>query len=200
MKPLHKLEDLSPDPQNPNEGTLRGAQLLERSIESHGAGRPILVDRNGFAIAGNKTLEAAVDHGFDAKVVDTDGRELIVVQRLDLDLTDPKTRELAYLDNRVSEVGLKWNPNQLENDLARGIELGGMFSADEREDILKFLDQAEVKTKIRFDNPAQAAQFDKFVAHIDEHFIGDTFGAKLTQWVLQQLAEIDPVFSPGEPQ
>lgn len=200
MKAIEKLEDCSFDAQNPNEGTLRGSQLLERSMETHGAGRPIVVDRNGVAVAGNKTLESAVEHGLKAMVVDTDGHELVVVQRVDLDLRDNKTRELAYLDNRVSEVGLKWNPTQLEDDLARGIELGGMFSADEREEILKFLDQAEVRTRFKFDTVDQMRQFEQLVAHIEQHFLGDTFGAKLTQWVLQQLADIDPVFSPGATQ
>lgn len=196
MKTIEKLEDCTPDPQNPNEGTLRGSQLLERSLEAHGAGRSIVVDRNGVVIAGNKTLESAVEHGLAARVVTTDGTRLVVVQRLDLDLADPKTRELAYLDNRVSEVGLRWKPEQLEADLAKGIELGGMFNEEEREELLRLLDQAEVTTNFHFDDEAQYQQFLALIEHVKQHYPGpSTLGAKLTQWVLQQLATIDPAFS-----
>lgn len=196
MKIIEKLEDCTPDPQNANEGTLRGSQLLERSLERHGAGRSIVVDKNGVVLAGSKTLEAGVERGLDVIVVQSNGHKLVVVQRIDLDLTDTKTRELAYLDNRASEVGLKWSPTQLEADLARGIELGGMFTDDEREELLKLLDQAEVTTKFHFDDMAQYEQFQKLIGLIQQTYPGPTsFGAKLTQWVLQQLAAIDPMFS-----
>jgi hypothetical protein len=194
MKDIAKLEDLTPDQFNANEGTLRGAQLLGRSLEQHGAARPIVVDRNGIVAAGNKALEAAVERGLSARVVQTNGRTLVVVQRMDLDLSDPKTRELAYLDNRASEVGLKWSPTQLEADLARGIELGNMFTDDEREDLLRMLDQAEVTTKFHFDTMEQLAQFLVLVEHVTQHYAGETFGAKLTQWSLEQLASLDPMF------
>ena len=136
------------------------------------------------------------DDGFILRLIVSDGKKLVVVQRVDLDLNDPKTRELAYLDNRVSEVGLKWSPTQLEADLAMGIELGGMFNDDEREELLRLLDQAEVTTNFHFDDDTQYNQFQQFVSLVEQRYPGSSsFGAKLTQWVLQQLAAIDPAFS-----
>lgn len=195
MKDITKLEDLTPDQRNANEGTLRGSQLMERSLEQHGAARSILVDKNGVVVAGNKALEHAVERGLGVRVVESNGQKLVVVQRVDLDLQDPKTRELAYLDNRVAELGLKWNPEQLEADLARGIELGSMFTDDEREEILRLLDQSEVRTVLRFDDDAQYEQFLQFAIYVEQNFAGATFGAKLTQWVLQELSVLDPLFS-----
>ena len=57
------------------------------------------MDRNGKVIAGNKTLESAADIVLsDAIVVPTDGKQLVVVQRVDVDLDTPAGRELAIAD------------------------------------------------------------------------------------------------------
>jgi len=107
-----KLSELIPDQHNANKGTKRGAAQLETSLRKYGAGRSILVDRNGRIIAGNKTVENAAAIGLDdVVIVETDGTKLVAVKRVDLDLTDDSTcaRELAYADNRVAEVGLESN-------------------------------------------------------------------------------------------
>ena len=41
------IEDLTPDAHNFNQGTDEGRQLMQRSLSELGAGRSILVDRNG---------------------------------------------------------------------------------------------------------------------------------------------------------
>ena len=127
-----KLSDLTPDPNNANRGTERGADMVRRSLEKLGAGRSVLVDKNGVLIAGNKSAQAAVDIGLqDAIIIPTDGTKLVVVQRTDLDLaTDAKAKELAIADNRASEVGLEWDTGVLE-DLAQDIELADWFTEDE---------------------------------------------------------------------
>jgi len=200
VKLLDRLEDVTPDPENANDGTLRGQQLLERSLEGHGAARSILVDRNGVCISGNKTLEAAVDHGMGVTVVETDGETLVVVQRTDLDLNDPKTRELVYLDNRSAELGLKWNPEQLERDLSRGIELGGMFTSDETEGILQHLNESEVRTRVHFDTLAQYHQFLHLVALVEKTVAGEHFGVKFHHWLGEQIAKLDPAYELTEAQ
>src|SRR5579859_6091797 len=122
------LAYLQPDPNNANKGTPRGRGLLEHSLRQYGAGRSILTDKNGVVIAGNKTLETAADIGLPVKVVETDGTELVVVQRTDLDLTrDKAARELAYADNRVAEVDLDWDAEQLAEDRAAGVDLDSFF-------------------------------------------------------------------------
>lgn len=121
---IKALADLQPDPKNANRGTERGVGMLEQSLRTYGAGRSILCDRNGVVIAGNKTLERAADIGMDVEVVQSDGTRLVVVQRTDLDLAEGgAARELAYADNRASEIGLDWDPAILAADLAAGIDL-----------------------------------------------------------------------------
>src|SRR3990167_5216556 len=87
-----KISDLTLDTRNANTGTERGLAMLETSLRKRGAGRSVLLDRHGRAIAGNKTIEKAIDIGFeDVIIVKTDGTKLVAVQREDLDLDDPAT-------------------------------------------------------------------------------------------------------------
>jgi len=114
MKSIEVIADLTPDPRNANKGTERGLRVLDDSLRQYGAGRSILADKHGVVIAGNKTLERAAELGLPVRTVQTDGRELVVVQRTDLDLaTDKTAKELALADNRSSEVGLAWDAGVL---------------------------------------------------------------------------------------
>jgi hypothetical protein len=137
-----KLTDFVPDDKNANLGTERGRYMLETSLERVGAGRGIVVDKNGKVIAGNKTQEVALAQGIeDAIVVETDGQQLVITKRTDLDLDDPDpnslARQYAYLDNRSSEVGLEWNPAQIQLDLGAGFDFSAMFRDFEIELILE---------------------------------------------------------------
>ena len=110
-----KLEDsgLKTDLHNANLGTQRGRGLLEKSLRKLGAGRSVLADRDGNIIAGNKTIEGAAEIGLPVRIIETDGKELVVVKRMDLDLyseTDKRGRKLAYADNKISELDLAWSP------------------------------------------------------------------------------------------
>lgn len=125
-------KDFTDDPSNANKGTVRGRGMLAKSIGDVGAGRSLVVDRNGLVVAGNKTREALNEAGMkDAIVVETDGQRPVIVKRMDWDLTDRKSpaRRYAYLDNRVAEVDLEWDQAQLAKDLASGeIDMTGLFS------------------------------------------------------------------------
>ena len=137
VKQLSSIEDITPDLRNANEGTERGLYMVEHSLSQYGAGRSILTDREGRVIAGNKTLQAAADLGIPVRVVETDGRELVVVQRTDLDLMsdDQRARLLAYADNRASEVGLVWDAEEIALDLADGLDLSDLFRDDELDEL-----------------------------------------------------------------
>ena len=137
-KTLTQLSDLTPDTQNANKGTERGRYMVEASLAETGAGRSIVADKDGRIIAGNKTLEAWAGMGGAVKIVETDGQELVVVQRTDLDLSDPKgkARKLAYYDNRAGQVGLEWDAEQLLADVNAGVDLAAMFKADEIAELL----------------------------------------------------------------
>ncbi len=130
-KKIDRLEDLIPDRRNANKGTPRGRGMVEGSLRKYGAGRSILADRNGQVIAGNKTLEAAAEIGLPIRVIETNGHELVVVQRTDLDLDeDASARELAIADNRSSEAGLEWDTDVL-TELAQEVDLKAFWADDE---------------------------------------------------------------------
>jgi hypothetical protein len=130
--------DYKPDPNNANKGTERGVYMLEKSLEETGLGRSIVVDKNGVVIAGNKTLQAAIDAGLiEVKEVETDGKQLVVVRRTDLDLSeDERARKLAYFDNRAGQVGLDWDSEQLLADIEAGLDLESLFFDWELDNLL----------------------------------------------------------------
>lgn len=135
---VKSITHLEPDTRNANKGTQRGRGMVEASLREVGAGRSIVADKDGRVIAGNKTLEAAIDIGLPIEIVHTDGTKLIVVQRDDLDLSDDTgpARKLAYYDNRTSEVGLDWDVEQLLADAQAGLDLQGLFEQNELDAML----------------------------------------------------------------
>ena len=116
-----KLADYTPDPENANAGSERGQQMIEDSFRNYGAGRSALADKHGNLIAGNKSVEAAGAAGIEDVIeVRTNGKQMVVVVREDLDLMseqDHKARALAYMDNRSSQISLTWSAAQLLADM-----------------------------------------------------------------------------------
>jgi hypothetical protein len=145
-KQITRIEDLTPDPRNANRGTERGAVQLENSLRDYGAGRSILVDKHGVVIAGNKTLEQAAAIGMEVQTVCTDGHKLVVVQREDLDLdADPRARELAIADNRVAQIDLDWDVDELKRELDDGVDLTKFWRDDELAEMTAEHEQAKLK-------------------------------------------------------
>ena len=137
MADKRKLSDLVPDHANANKGTERGRYALEASLRQYGAGRSILLDKNGRIIAGNKTAEVAADIGLeDVVIVQTDGKQIVAVQRTDLDIDSAEGRGLAYSDNRTGQLDLEWNSEQILADLNAGVDLSGLFFDFELDRIL----------------------------------------------------------------
>jgi len=140
-----KIDQLKLDTKNANRGTDRGRAMVEASLREVGAGRSILVDKDGRVIAGNKTLSAAADIGLEIQTVESDGSKLIVVQRTDLDLSDDTgaARRLAFLDNRASETGLAWDAEQILASMNDGLSFDGIFDQAELDALLAGLVEAE---------------------------------------------------------
>ena len=132
---IKNIADLKPDKKNANKGTQRGRGMVEASLRETGAGRSIVVDKDGRVIAGNKTLEAWADiaNTDDVVIVPTDGSKLVVVQRQDLDLNDDTgmARKLAFYDNRAGEVGLEWGADELLASMRNGLDLSAFWHQDE---------------------------------------------------------------------
>ena len=117
-KDIKTLADLTPDGDNFNKHTEFGTKLLEDSLRKFGAGRSILVDKDGNIIAGNGVVETAAGIGMDdVVVVQTDGTKLVVVQRTDLELDTPQGRELALADNMTALKGIDLDLDKVRESL-----------------------------------------------------------------------------------
>ncbi len=155
------MDDLKFDNHNANKGTERGKKLLDQSITELGAGRSILVDKSGNVIAGNKTLAAAKKAGLKVRIIPTQRDELVVVQREDLDLEDSngEARRLAYLDNRVAELDLEWDAEQIALDAAAGMDLNQLgFDESELLLIIGEQEEQEVDAEPEFDKADELRQ------------------------------------------
>lgn len=100
---------------------------MQKSLTELGAGRSILIDKDGHIIAGNKTQKAAIAAGIQkVRVIESDGSELIAVKRTDLSIDSKKGRELALADNVTTQVNLAWDAVELDTIAAQeGIDLDG---------------------------------------------------------------------------
>ena len=131
-KEIKKISDLIPDGHNYNKGTEFGAALIEKSIRTLGAGRSILLDKKGRVIAGNKTLEGIVQAGFDDEdiiVVKTNGKQIVAVQRTDLDLDTKRGKEMALADNATGKANLAWDYEAMKDDFSGAeLEEWGVFN------------------------------------------------------------------------
>jgi hypothetical protein len=139
LKAIRTLADLTPDAHNANKHTQRGGGFAAQSVEECGLGRSIVVDKNGKIIGGNQVAETSAELGMeDVIVVPSNGTRLVVVQRTDLDLdsaTDQRARRLALWDNRVGEVNLSWDTEELTR-LATDLDLSQFWTADEMHEMM----------------------------------------------------------------
>ena len=81
----------------------RNKDLIRKSLNECGAGRSIVIDNDNEIIAGNGIYEQAKELGIKTKIIETDGSELVVVKRTDLNREDEKRRKLAIMDNSTSD-------------------------------------------------------------------------------------------------
>lgn len=139
VKKIDGIEDLTPDPNNINEGSERGTYMIERSLERLGAGRSIVVSADGVVIAGNKTLEGWENVSGAIKVIQTDGTELIVVQRTDIDSGDDRFTQLAVADNRTSQVSYTPDASKLL-DAVKRVDLKDFFTEAEVSNLQRMAD------------------------------------------------------------
>jgi DNA modification methylase len=127
MEQTIDIQELVQDQHNFNKGTAEGEKLMQKSLTELGAGRSILIDKDGNIIAGNKTQKAAIAAGIQkVRVIESDGSELIAVKRTDLSIDSKKGRELALADNVTTQVNLAWDAVELDTIAAQeGIDLDG---------------------------------------------------------------------------
>ena len=101
-------EGATPDPNNINKHTQRGGALLENSLRKRGAFRSIASAGKGVStpvvMAGNYTLEKAIDAGFTEIVnVHVTGNQIVNVVRDDLDPNSAEAIALGLEDNEIGK-------------------------------------------------------------------------------------------------
>lgn len=115
-----KIEDLIQDDRNFNKGTRRGEVLMRRSLQTFGAGRSVLVDKNNRLIAGNKTQEQAMFSGIKkVLLVESDKDTLVAVKRNDIDLDTKEGREFALADNATARANIDLEYSKMRDELTK---------------------------------------------------------------------------------
>jgi len=145
-----KITEYQQDKQNANKGNTRGQAMIDASFAESGAGRSVLVTADNVLIAGNHAIEGAIKAGItDVIEVETDGTQLVVVKRVDLQAGDKKAKRLSLADNRSNEINLTHDAEQLMQDIDL---LEGLFRQDEIDEL--FADHAaELETALALDAP-----------------------------------------------
>jgi DNA modification methylase len=129
---IKKITDLAVQQRNANKHTSRGMGLLEQSIQADGWIGAITVAADGETFDGSARIEVGAATGFDnAIVVETDGRQPVVVVRTDIPTaTDPRAVRLGVKANRIPQLDLDWDASVLA-ELADETDLSQLFSSEE---------------------------------------------------------------------
>lgn len=129
--------ELTPDPRNARTHDERNRAMIERSLREVGAGRSIVLARDGTILAGNATVAAAEALGMTGIiVVETDGTELVAVKRRDVAPESPDAAKLALYDNRSAELAGWDGPRLQELEAALG-DLDFVLSETEFEQLIR---------------------------------------------------------------
>lgn len=111
-----KTNSLQFDPTNARKHSQKNLEAIEGSLKLFGQRKPIIVTPDNFVIAGNGTLQAALNLGWDE----------IAIARTPIDWDYEKIKAFALADNRTAELA-EWDPQILKEQLleldANGWEL-----------------------------------------------------------------------------
>ena len=109
------MSDIKFDAHNYRTHDEKNLKLIKKSLKDLGAGRSIVIDSEGEIIAGNATYKQAQELGLPIKVIESDGKSLIVVKRTDLKTQDKKRKRLALMDNSTSDK-VQWDFDHIAAD------------------------------------------------------------------------------------
>lgn len=97
-----QIKDLKQDRRNYRKHNQRNLDLIKKSVSEVGLGRSVVIDNENEIVCGNG-LVSTLDKNTPVKVIETDGSELVVVKRTDLQTDDVKRKQLAVMDNSTSD-------------------------------------------------------------------------------------------------
>jgi len=99
------VAELTQDPGNARSHDGKNIEAIKRSLEEFGQQKPIVVNTGGEVVAGNGTLAAAVDLGWEKIAV------------VETDLVGSSAAAYAIADNRTAELAA-WDDDALAETLA----------------------------------------------------------------------------------
>ena len=86
------IEDLKQDPKNARKHDQRNIKAIKESLEAFGQQKPIVINKSGKVVAGNGTLQAAKDLGWE-------NIQVVLTQQ-----TAKQIAAFAIADNRTAEL------------------------------------------------------------------------------------------------
>lgn len=98
-----EIKDLKQDKRNYRKHNQRNIDLIKKSVNEVGLGRSVVIDNENEIICGNG-LVSTLDKNTKIRLIETDGSELVVVKRTDLQTNDEKRKQLAIMDNSTSDT------------------------------------------------------------------------------------------------
>ena len=130
----------------------KNKSLINKSLKECGAGRSIVIDNENEIIAGNGIYEQAQKLNIPTKIIETDGTELVVVKRTDLNTNDEKRKQLAIMDNATSDSS-EFDLDSLQADFdVEQLQDWGLdveFESLEEQEIIEDEVPEEVETKCK---------------------------------------------------
>lgn len=133
-----KLSDFRSQDENANAHTERGLKALGDAYDEVGYVAPMTAAANGEMLDGSARLEKASEQfPDDALVVRHDGRRPIVMIREDVkDAKSPLAKRISHGANRIFELDLSWDIDQVLADIEAGVDLDGLWDEDELDELL----------------------------------------------------------------
>jgi DNA modification methylase len=134
------LSDLKQDHKNARKRTQTSASLLQESLQRYGPARSIVIDEDNRILAGNGTVEAAINLGIDGlRIIDAAPDELIAVRRTGL--TEDQKVGLALADNRTADLA-EWDAEMLQQ-LSQEHDIAPWFEEDDLEALLEQVEKLD---------------------------------------------------------
>lgn len=129
-----KITDFQPQKRNSNKHTQRGMSTLEKSIEKDGWIGAITVAADGETFDGSARIEvgALLADGVEPIIVESDGTRPVIHIRKDIQTaTDPKAKRLGVAANRVAQLNLDYDVEELARLQIEDVDLTGLFTETE---------------------------------------------------------------------
>jgi len=130
---MEKLTDFKFLAKNPNKHTARGMGMLDKSISKYGYVTPMTATADGTIIDGNARLEQVGQTlPADPIVIHHDGTRPIIAVRDDIPNGETKAaRAIAIAANRVGQIDLEWNPEEIASAQIDGVAIEDFFTQEE---------------------------------------------------------------------